>query len=797
MSKEGVEIMARKRKTSVTAENSFWKFIAFGGFTVLLFYPPFFRGLFFQGEQQWALIFAMVLFAATWLGKFSQRDLSFADKPLDILVLGLVLVYVISAFHAANTRLAIAEVIKYALYFLVFWLSAQLVRNFREIKILLHAIYLAGIGVAMAGIMCASGMIYIKDGFIYGRIYSTMQYPNALASYLAALSFIGMYLWMQGRFLGPGPENKAKRQKPQIFGYLYAVGNYILLLIYIGTGSRGGLLVYPVVLAVFFIGLPRGYRLPVFCHFVITLIAAVTANFKLMPDLVAGNAGGAWTWFFIGVLIAVLGQVLFSLGSRIKVNKRWAGFAALAVLTMLMVFGWLQVKDTEAAAKLLPDHLITSFRKINLADRNVQERFVFWQDALKIVQEHPVFGLGGGAFEETFRRYQSYFYSSTQAHNHYIQMWTEVGTVGLLVFLGIWFCYFFTVGKLLWKKIEVEGRLLVWSMFSTALALGMHAFLDFDLSLSSIAIVLFAMFGLTRGMERMVSRSPSMSRGKFAQLKWFYQVGVGIVTLIVLIFIFRLNLGMSEAKAAAQAYNAKDFNLAKTHFEKAVKYDPWNPDFQGNLAKTYLNLKKNDQAVAVITEAAEQNPYNVQILGDACTIFWNVGDQDKSLEYLEQSVLNFPFNVSLWEQLNYRYFIAGFQAARDKKQDAAVKMMEQAARIPDRVEVQMSGVTDQYKKMWATRVLPVMEVTPAINLYSGAAKYLLNDQAGAEKNIKFALENGSDDKTKGEAAMWLAALYTKEGKADQAEEVAQVGEKLLPDFQDNVRALLALEMLKK
>ena len=91
--------------------------------------------------------------------------------------------------------------------------------------------------------------------------------------------------------------------------------------------------------------------------------------------------------------------------------------------------------DTEVSSKLMPSHLVSSIRNITLSDRNVQERFVFWQDALKIVRDHPVFGLGGGAFEETYRRYQSYYYSSTQTHNHYVQMWAEVGTVGLFIFL--------------------------------------------------------------------------------------------------------------------------------------------------------------------------------------------------------------------------------------------------------------------------------------------------------------------------------------------------------------------------
>ena len=77
--------------------------------------------------------------------------------------------------------------------------------------------------------------------------------PQCFGGNLAALSFIGIYLWLNSANRGQDGPNTEKPDGEELIPGFYAVGNYILLLIYIGTGSRGGLIVYPGVLLIYFI----------------------------------------------------------------------------------------------------------------------------------------------------------------------------------------------------------------------------------------------------------------------------------------------------------------------------------------------------------------------------------------------------------------------------------------------------------------------------------------------------------------------------------------------------------------
>ncbi|MDD2497955.1 MAG: O-antigen ligase family protein [Desulfitobacteriaceae bacterium] len=774
--------MAKVKQGISTLRENGYKIVAFWGLAVLLFYPPFFRGLFFQGEQQWTLGFAAIVFAVTWLWKLSCREVSFLQKPVDFFALALVLVYLVAAFGAANARLAVAEIIKYGLYFMVFWLTSQLVQNRRDVKTLLHALYIAGEGVALAGVMCASGLIEIKDGFLGGRIYSTMQYPNALASYLTALSFVGIYLWAS--------------KKSGVLPCLYAVGNYLMLLIVIATGSRGGLLVYPVVLLVFFLGLGRSYRVPIFCHYVFILAGAFIANHKLIPMLVAKEYGTAWLWVFIGMLVALVGQGIIMMLPRLKLSKRVIGLIVGLIFVALLGGAWFQLSQTDGAKGILSEQLVRRITSINLEDANVQGRFHFWQDAMKIVKDHPVFGFGGGAFEETFRYYQSYFYSSTQVHNHYIQMWTEVGTVGILIFIGLWAFYKLTVWRLWWKGKDKENNLLVWSMFAAAISLGLHAFLDFDLSLSSIMIVLFAMFGLTRGIERYTNREYKMLDGTtFDGVKWFYYGGAIVISFGVIIYMFMLSSAFTEARTASQIYREGNFPKARVHFEKAVSRDRLNAEYLASLAGTYMKLGEKDKALETIEKAQAVAPYNPQVMGDAAGIYLSLGKINEGLISSERAVKNFPFNTYYWEGLTYRYFVVGYQAWTNGKGAEAKEMLAKAVEVPARIDTKMSTVTEQYRKMWKTGSLGLLEVSPAIKLYSGVASYILSDYSTAEAYVKEAYEKVTDEQYKIEAAMWLAVLYSKEKRGEELSQIMTEGNKLNKNFEQNVLDLSKLETL--
>ncbi len=57
--------------------------ILLAAIAVLIFYPPFLRGLYFETEQLPAMMYTLVIFGAFWVYKFLKRDKRFLETPLD------------------------------------------------------------------------------------------------------------------------------------------------------------------------------------------------------------------------------------------------------------------------------------------------------------------------------------------------------------------------------------------------------------------------------------------------------------------------------------------------------------------------------------------------------------------------------------------------------------------------------------------------------------------------------------------------------------------------------------------
>ena len=86
--------------------------------------------------------------------------------------------------------------------------------------------------------------------------------------------------------------------------------------------------------------------------------------------------------------------------------------------------------------RLLPGFIANRLQGLR-ANQNAIQRFVFFEDGLKLFRRSPVYGLGLGAFENGVRSVQSFRYDTKYAHNHYIQTLAETGVVGLALFLGL------------------------------------------------------------------------------------------------------------------------------------------------------------------------------------------------------------------------------------------------------------------------------------------------------------------------------------------------------------------------
>ena len=325
--------------------------------TVITFYPPYLQGLFFEKNVLPAQMIVFSVFIVFLVYKWLKNDYAFLKTPIDYVALGFVVVYFISIFVAVHTRSAIIEWLKYCMYFAVFYMITDLADNLKTKLLFLWTIVISAVGVSVLGLDAAMGgnivellnRIYKALGaqsnlffglFVDNRIHSTLQYPNALASYLMAVFFISVGLFMVHN----------KWWQKIILGSCA----FILFLTFMLTRSRGAQLLFPVAVIILLIAAPKGSRIKTVTHVLLLAIPAGVISLFVSQHLSADTLNTkALLLLLIGLLTtALISIVVKFIGNFLqKINwKVYVGIISVCIIASAIALN--QVINSSVPAEL-------------------------------------------------------------------------------------------------------------------------------------------------------------------------------------------------------------------------------------------------------------------------------------------------------------------------------------------------------------------------------------------------------------------------------------------------------------
>jgi hypothetical protein len=345
--------MSKKTKQKInTVKNenllSRLRVILLAALIIVIFYPPYLQGLFFEKHFLPTQIFVFGVFILFLIYKWMKKDHKFFKTPIDYIAIGFVLVYFISIFAAVHTRSAIIEWMKYLMYFAVFYMLSSLADNLKTRLIILWTIVASAAGSSILGIDAAMGgnlvrflnSIFKKFGaetdvffglFVGGRVHSTLQYPNAMASYVMAVFFIAAGLLSVSKKIW---------QKAIIGGSCF-----ILFLTLMLTKSRGVQLLFPVILVIFFLVIPKGGKIKAVTQVILLAVPSVVISLLINSYLSAEKLNSkALLLVLAGLIISViLGIISVYIGILLqKVNWKvyvavFSAFAMIVIATVIHI----------------------------------------------------------------------------------------------------------------------------------------------------------------------------------------------------------------------------------------------------------------------------------------------------------------------------------------------------------------------------------------------------------------------------------------------------------------------------
>lgn len=308
------------------------------------------------------------------------------------------------------------------------------------------------------------------------------------------------------------------------------------------------------------------------------------------------------------------------------------------------------IKEIKLKYKFIPDDIAKKINEINLKTESSSERFIFVKDGLKIVKDYPIFGAGYKSWGKLYTKYQSYSYTSREAHNFYLQTAVEAGIVGFIILVTTLILALYALIKLYIIKKD-RDRLYIIALGGFIAVLFGHALIDFDFSLYAIAMLAWTSLGML---------AAEASKGNILNIKMKQNRIINYIFICISIAVFLVSAtmykGMTDGNKAAKLVN-NDNEAAKKIYEKSMKFSYYNysylVDYNQILTSEVIQTGDKSKVPEIYEgykEVEKNDGYNTKFYMPVLNFYLRFGYLEDAQNLLDKHIEITPLDPNVYEQ---------------------------------------------------------------------------------------------------------------------------------------------------
>lgn len=688
-----------------------------------LFIFPFKAGLFmgdvvsFEAPLLEGIIYILVMTLFTTAQLIRKWELRGWKALLTLGIWLLPIVYYIATFNAATYNMSIQGFIVAYCFAALFVSGVYLTETERSRQFLEFGLMASGYMIVLYGYMNVFGQTYYANAVwvqAYGnRLTAVFQYPNAYAAYLTALLVSALYCIVRARFMW--------------LRYIHAMLLVPMLLALLLTLSRGALVLIPIIILLTMLFLRISQQITMLFMLLIGSAATIvilprithimnevvglthpTAAHGAQPiSAFSDPALGGWLWLIAASLVCMLAFILYERYINPWISRRLHNFEgknfhalllpAAAVIVGAFAGGMLLASPM--VQSLLPENIASRIVSINFNQHSVLERMTFYRDALKLSQDYPLFGAGGGAWGAIYETYQNNPYISRQTHSYIFQLLVEIGWVGLAVVLLFMAIVFWLYIRNYFSARDKQETHFVFFLFAVSILI--HSLIDFDMSYFYLASIVFVCLGamLSPFELKILRLRPEL--GKTLR-RIAYPAVIGVSTLVMLFFVFRLygaNMNFHKAVALANE-GGRSLQQIMEPVDAAIQANPANSaytlfkvDLLTQVLQQTRDLSYLEPREQLLKQLKQYEPYNRQLILAEYRHAKDSGRNDEAIAYLEEGIAKFGWDIKFYEAAIMEYSVRGTQL-RSEHPDDAERAWTRAMEIYDEVLSRQARLKD-------------------------------------------------------------------------------------------------------
>lgn len=338
-----------------------------------------------------------------------------------------------------------------------------------------------------------------------------------------------------------------------------------------------------------------------------TLSPELKARWKLVNLSVAGAV------VMLAGLLAISGQ-----GNQLK-NNLLNRFSTLV-----------QVPDADEQAE-------------NEAERNILDRLHLWQHTTELIKDHPVKGVGAGNWKVRFPeyggssapRFEEKDKLRVRPHNEYLSIASELGLVGLALFVLLLATPAYQSFQLLLKTRTEQGIILNILLIGVGLGLAVDFLFSFPLERLSHSYLIALNIGLA------LQGSKSSSTRKARPGVWAVLLGLGaLAALAISYYNWQANRSFHQllrAEVSGQWDKAVSISL-ETEQMPLTSLDPLGDPVEWHSANALKQAGKSEAALEKIEDAIEAHPNSHRIWNTKAAIMIQEEQFQEAIEPLNRAL---------------------------------------------------------------------------------------------------------------------------------------------------------------
>ena len=297
---------------------------------------------------------------------------------------------------------------------------------------------------------------------------------------------------------------------------------------------------------------------------------------------------GGWGIFLIMVLVSILILIYKKFG-----HKKRFYIVSISVIVCLIIFSAIFLK------------IINRTNMIHDTSGSFKVRLNYWKACPGMARNFP-FGSGIGTFGSIYPKYKISQAEEVQlAHNNFLQLWTEIGTLGVLSFLLIWIMLL----KGGWRGSSVTHLNVVkLGMYMGCGAFLIHSLVDFDFYVPGISMNIWLFIGIVEAQRHKALNQRFLSvRGKGTKI--IISIFLILAVCMVSIMLVRPSIAEIHKDRAIGYLRADNIRLAEKELETAIRFDKTNGQYYFLLGDILRREGRFEEAIAFYRKAIAHNKY--------------------------------------------------------------------------------------------------------------------------------------------------------------------------------------------